>query len=164
MRLSFVPFAAMVIAYFVSCDATVDSDQAKISIMASQNLVNSLKSDDAVVRRSLRQHIHHKHHEEFETEERGGGFPGASNLKSLLGGSSKAAKQAAKQAAQDKAEVKRWAKAVMANPQNMGTFEDAHQALGKYSLRDIQKYLGIDDNDNTFLEFYNTIAYTRFID
>ncbi|KAG7394126.1 hypothetical protein PHYBOEH_005653 [Phytophthora boehmeriae] len=161
MRVSFMLFATMAVAFFATCDATVDSTHARISMMTSPDLVRSLENDDAVAKRSLREHKHHKHYEESEAEERGGGFPGSSGLKSLLGGSSKAAKEAAKQAAkeaaEEKAEVQRIASVIM---ERSDMFESAYHALKKYTLTDLRKHLDVDDNDK-FLQFYNSIVFRR---
>ncbi|KAG7394127.1 hypothetical protein PHYBOEH_005654 [Phytophthora boehmeriae] len=163
MRASFVLLATMVVTHFATSGATVGSDQAKISMMASPDLVRSLENDGAVAKRSLREHKHHKHHkhyEESEAEERGGGFPGSSGLKSLLGGSSKAAKEAAKQAALEKEAAQKIAQRVLENP---NTLESAYRAWkGKYTLSDLQRVLDLDNNPQ-FVKVYDSIMFRGHI-
>ncbi|KAG7394121.1 hypothetical protein PHYBOEH_005648 [Phytophthora boehmeriae] len=148
MRVSFMLFATMAVAFFATCDATVDSDQAKISMMASPDLVRSIENDDAAGGRLLREH---KHDGEAEPEERGGGFPGASGLKNLIESSKEASRRA---------KVRSAAAEVLKDSQK---FDDMYATYGqKYTLTQLQKYLDID-NDKTFLNLYNSIMFKRDI-
>ncbi|KAG2766185.1 hypothetical protein PC129_g21133 [Phytophthora cactorum] len=70
MRLSFMGFVTMAIVYFAICNATLDSDQTKVSTVGSPDLVLPLgvgQIDNASMKRYLRTH---KRNGGSETEER----------------------------------------------------------------------------------------------
>ncbi|RLN74952.1 hypothetical protein BBO99_00008633, partial [Phytophthora kernoviae] len=122
MRLSFMLSAAMVITYFVTCNATADSDQTKISMMGSLDLVRSLdagQNDDAAGRRFLRAH---KENGASSTEERG------FSLSGLM----------------DKLAAKKLAKAALEDSSKEVQAYRAWEANG-HTLDDIKKFLNIAD-------------------
>ncbi|KAG7394274.1 hypothetical protein PHYBOEH_005411 [Phytophthora boehmeriae] len=152
MRLSLMLlFATVVVTYVVSCEATVESDQAKFSMTASPDLVRSLENDDTAGRRFLREHNHNKYQEESEPEERGGGIPGVSGLKNLVESSKEASRRS---------KVRSAAEAAL---KDSGKFDDMYAKYGeKYTLTQLRKYLDID-NDKKFANIYNSIVFKREI-